>query len=145
MKARISQPETSWPPCSCGTSHPPDCKPLESALAKKWVSLTKALNVGLSFVPPGTIKSAETLTPTVHKIFGQALEETNVKTCPWRGCEASTADPAEYSRHLADAHGKPAKCEVEDDLGYCGISLVGYDMHYHLEVKHGLICTDSKT
>lgn len=143
MTALLSDSE---PSCPCGMPHPPTSANgrIESAHAKKWVSLTKALNVGLSFVPPGTIKDAETLKPTVHKIFGQALEETDVKVCPWRGCEASTADPAAYSQHLADAHGKVTKCEVEDDLGFCGLSLVGYDVHAHFELKHGLIATNAK-
>ncbi|EKC97213.1 hypothetical protein A1Q2_08495 [Trichosporon asahii var. asahii CBS 8904] len=143
MTALIAHSE---PSCDCGTPHPPISSSgrIESALAKKWVSLTKAVNVGLSHVPAGTIKSADTLIPSLHKIFGQALEETNVKVCPWRGCDASTVDAAVYAQHLADEHGKATKCEVEDDLGFCGLSLVGYSVHAHLELKHGLIATKAK-
>lgn len=101
------------------------------------------MNLGLSHVPPGAIASKDALVPTVHALFGQALAEAGVEACPWRGCKARTDNAAAYSQHLAGAHGSAATCEVEDDLGYCGINMAGYDVKAHLELKHGLICADA--
>ncbi|EJT49741.1 hypothetical protein A1Q1_01097 [Trichosporon asahii var. asahii CBS 2479] len=140
--ASTSAPSSNTEPNRSHLPLPPNSED-QSALAKKWASLTTAFNLGLKQgyrdMPRNAMKPPETILPAVHQLFAQALEETRTTSCPWYRCYFSTSNATAFIGHFFAAHARGSKCEIRDDLGYCAAVLEDCNVQEHFEYKHGIL------